>query len=293
MLWRVALIFALSLALSAAGQQNKRLTPATHRHAASDLEVLVVDSNGKPAPSIFLSRAYLSNLPQTTSRLHADENFPEIPTSGVRVSGVDLNTFVRAVAPSDLTTAVIAICRDEYTAPFPPQTIKDQHPILVLTMDGLSPHAWAARHHTYDPSPYFVTYQNFVPSFHILAHQDRAQYPAEILSLKLIPAASLFAAITPPDSAQLPSDSPVLDGFRIAQQNCFRCHNSGGTGGTKSHQTWQHLGEVAKERPEFFAAWTQNPQSLDPKAKMPPNLKYDQATLKALTRYFQTFAPAK
>jgi mono/diheme cytochrome c family protein len=291
MLRRVSLILALSLALQIAGQQARRPAPATHRHSPSDLEVITLDPTGRQKPSIFLSRAYLSSLPQTTTSIHADEDFPELPTSGTRISGVDLETLIHAIDPSNPNLAAVAICRDEYISPFPSQTIGQHHPILALTMDDLSPHAWAVKHHTYDPSPYFVTYQNFVPAFHILAHQDRAQHPAEIVGLKLLPTSLLVAAITPPGADQLPPGSPILDGFQIAQQNCFRCHNSGETGGKKAHRTWQQLGEVAKSRPEFFADWVHNPQSIDPKSKMPPNLKYDQATLKALTRYFQTFAP--
>ncbi|MBB5057688.1 mono/diheme cytochrome c family protein [Granulicella aggregans] len=291
MLRQAALIFALSVGLVAAGQQNRRPTPAAHRHSPSDLEVFILDSSGKTISNIFLSRAFLAGLPQKTTILKADENFPELPTSHARLKGVDLDTLIRAIYPSDPRVAAVALCRDSYNSPFPRQAILDHHPILVLTIDGLSPHAWARKNHTYDPMPYFIAYQDFVPSFQVLNQDERAQHPAEIIRLELLPSTSLFTSITPPNSAQLPPGSPVLDGFRIAQQNCIRCHNSGETGGTKAHRTWQHLAEVAKSRPDYFATWVHDPMSLKPDAKMPPNLKYDQATLKALTRYFQTFAP--
>jgi hypothetical protein len=285
---RAALIVALSLGPPAGGQPAKQLAPSTLRHSASDLEVITLDSAGVTKSSVFLSRDYLARLPPTSSALKPDSNFPEFPATGARITGVDLGILIHSIAPSSV---VVTVCRDEYIAAFPRQALLDHHPILVYAIDGLSPHQWARKHHVYDPGPYFVTYENFVPSFRILGHEDYPQHPAEIVSLKLLPETSLFTAITPPNAAQLQLDSPVLDGFRIAQQNCFRCHNSGETGGTKSHQTWHHLGEVAKTRPDFFAALVHNPQSIDPHAMMPPNLKYDQATLKALTRYFQTFAP--
>jgi mono/diheme cytochrome c family protein len=290
MLRRFALFVALSLDLSAGGQPARQLARATQRHSPSDLEVLTLDSAGVTRSTVFLSRGYLASLPQISSVLTPDSNFPELPPSGARITGVDLNTLIHSFDPS---AAVVAVCRDGYVAPFPQQALQDHHPILVYAIDGISPHQWAIKHHAYDPGPYFVTYTNFVPSFHILRHEDFPQHPAEILQIKLLPPTSLFSGITPPNAAQLPPDSPILDGFRIAQQNCVRCHQSGATGGTKAHGTWQHLAEVAKIRPEFFADWVHNPQALDPHDGMPPNLKYDQATLKALTRYFQTFAPEK
>jgi hypothetical protein len=288
MLRWAGLIIGLSLGLPAVGQPPRPLAPANQRHAASDLEVLTLDSAGATRSSVFLSRGYLATLPKTSLSLTPDSNFPELPPTGARITGVDLNVLVRSF---DSSAAAVAVCRDGYVSPFPPQALLDHHPILVYAIDGLSPHQWAAKHHAYDPGPYFVTYANFVPSFHILSHKDFPQHPAEILQIELLPPDSLFSGITPPNAAELPPDSPILDGFRIAQQNCVRCHQSGATGGTKAHDTWQQLAEIAKTRPEFFAAWTHNPQSIDPHDRMPPNLKYDQATLKALTRYFQTFAP--
>lgn len=287
MLRHAPLIFAIVMALPLAAQKP---TSSVRRHAANDLEVITFDANGKQNSSRFLSRTYLATLPQISFPLTPDENFPELSTN-VRVTGVDLNLLLGSIAPADPSAALVAICRDGYTSAFPRPAILDHHPILVLTIDGLTPHAWSLKNHAYDPGPYFITYANFVASYQVLVHADFPQHPAEILRLKVPASSQLFAAITPPNAATLPSDSPVITGFRIAQQNCFRCHNSGDTGGTKARRTWQHLAEVAKSRPDYFAAWVHNPHSIDPNAKMTPNLQYDQSTLNALTRYFQTFSP--
>lgn len=287
MLRLAALILATSIVCPLAAQ---KAVPATRSHASSGLDLVTLDSAGTSKPGRYLGRAYLATLSQTITTLKPDENFPELPLTGVSISGINLDILLNSIDPSNPAAAIVAICRDGYTSPFPRPAIFDHHPILVLTVDGISPNAWAIKHHTYDPGPYFITYANFVPSFRILAHEDFPQHPAEIVRLKIVPSDQLFAAITPPDIDQFPSDSPVLAGLHIAQQNCFRCHNSGDTGGTKAHRTWQHLAEVAKTRPEHFAKWVHDPQSIDPKAKMTPNLQYDQPTLSALTRYFQTFA---
>lgn len=292
MLRRAALLLAVSLGLSSPGQDQRRLAPQASRHAPSDIELITHDS----AHPLFLSRAYLASLPQVSFPLKPDGNFPDLPAVAPTVTGVDLGDLLTTLdavdpifAPNAKSDALIAICRDGYASPFPRKAILDHHPVLILKIDGLPTHAWALKHHTYDPGPYFVTYANFVPSFRLLAHEDFPQHPAEVIRLKIIPE-SLLSAIAPRIFDLAPSN-PISIGFNIAQQNCIRCHNSGEVGGTKAGLTWQHIAEVAKARPDYFAKWVHNPQSIDPKATMYPNLKYDQPTLDALTRYFQALAP--
>ena len=82
----------------------------------------------------------------------------------------------------------------------------------------------------------------------------------------------------------------MQDGYRIAQQNCFRCHNSGEQGGMKAQRPWTVLATWATASPEYFAAYVHDPKSKNPKAEMEGFSGYDAATLNALTRYFQTFS---
>jgi mono/diheme cytochrome c family protein len=82
--------------------------------------------------------------------------------------------------------------------------------------------------------------------------------------------------------------------LRIAEQNCFRCHNKGREGGRKSGRSWEFLGTLAASSPKDFAAYIRAPQAKNPQAQMPGNPRYDDATLAALTAYFTTFSkPAK
>ncbi len=82
----------------------------------------------------------------------------------------------------------------------------------------------------------------------------------------------------------------VQDGYRIAQQNCFRCHNMGDEGGHKAGRPWLVLSAWATASPEYFAAYVRNPQASNPRAQMPGNPGYDDATVRALIAYFQTFS---
>jgi hypothetical protein len=49
------------------------------------------------------------------------------------------------------------------------------------------------------------------------------------------------------------------------------------------------LADLAAASANDFRAYVRNPVSKNAKAQMPDNLSYDDATLKALTAYFQTF----
>jgi mono/diheme cytochrome c family protein len=80
----------------------------------------------------------------------------------------------------------------------------------------------------------------------------------------------------------------VQNGFRIAQQNCFRCHNSGAEGGQKSGVTWAVLSAMAVNAPDFFTGYVRDPKVKSPEAQMPGNPQYDDETLRALTAYFRT-----
>jgi len=102
----------------------------------------------------------------------------------------------------------------------------------------------------------------------------------------------VFGAIAP--RGPHAQDREVRDGFRIAEQNCFRCHNAGLEGGRKSGRSWESLGALAAGSPNDFTAYIRAPLAENPQAQMPGNPQYDDATLAALTAYFRTFSkPAK
>jgi mono/diheme cytochrome c family protein len=85
-------------------------------------------------------------------------------------------------------------------------------------------------------------------------------------------------------------NSPVEQGYMIARQDCFRCHNMGAEGGTKAGRSWLKLAarrKMARIPPD-------DPQSHvgESKGNHARSHPYDDATLDALTAYFKTFAPA-
>jgi hypothetical protein len=275
--------------LAAAGQSvSHRLALHSARGAASDLEI-AGDVPGVPrGESRFVTRRSLLSLPQVSVHLEKFEDFPELVRPGVIVTGVYLDALAARIgAPLRSASAVEAICQDGYAAAYPVGYLWIHRPLFVLAIDGLSPRDWAAKYHTYDAGPYFVAYEHFTPHFRVLAHDDRPLEPDQITKLFFSTKSVVFRGIEPRESRD-PAlhNSPIVSGFRIARQNCFRCHNSGSFGGSQSGLSWKKLEKIARERPDYFSQWIYDPQTLDPKSKMPANREYDKATLDALTKYF-------
>jgi len=240
--------------------------------------------------STCVTRAYLATLPQVTRDIDGGPDFGGVK---MHIAGVYLDVLAKALGAPSSDDLIDAFCTDKYRSHYPAAYIAEHHPILVLTVDGLTPAAWAAKTHQDDPGPYFITYEHFVPSFSVLSHADQPQVPTNVTRLNFSRAAVVFAPITPAGAepaANYPNGSPAQQGFTIAKQNCLRCHASGSTGGTKSGRSWGQLANIARSRPSYFSRYILSPQAINSQAQMPANLGYDEATRAALTVYFQTLA---
>ncbi len=122
-----------------------------------------------------------------------------------------------------------------------------------------------------------------------MSHEDEPQIPWGVVRIELRDEKAVFGAIAP--RGPHAPESAVQSGYRIAQQNCFRCHNMGREGGQKSGHPWPVLSAWATTSPEYFAAYVHHPRAKNPHAQMPDNPGYDIATVRALVAYFQTFSP--
>ena len=225
-------------------------------------------------------------MPQTSFTATDDGNFAG-PT---RIHGVRLEDLARALGASSASDMVIAVCDDGYVANYPRSYLEAHHPVLVLEVNDEPPAGWpkAAEDHASDMGPYMISNPKFTPSFKILSHTDEAQIPWGVVRLEFRDEKQVFGAIATRGPHAL--DRQVQNGLRIAEQNCFRCHNAGRAGGKKSGRSWQFLGALAASSPKDFGAYIRAPQTNNPQAQMPGNPDYDDATLNALTAYFQTFS---
>jgi len=264
-------------------------SPALHRARRSplDLEVRGELSRLPPGTTRYVTRQDLLTLPQVAFTVADDPNF----TGPTRISGVPLEELARHLVTSRDSDLIVAICQDRYRANYPRAYIAAHHPVLVLTVNGKPPSGWPKDSEGHDKAmgPYMISHPGFSPAFKILAHQDEPQIPWGVVGLEFRNEKAVFGAIAPrgPHAAE----PAVQDGYRIAQQNCFRCHNLGQEGGQKAGFSWIVLSAWAAASPDNFSAYVRNPQAKNPQAQMPGNPTYDSATIQALLAYFRTFSP--
>ncbi|HWY22331.1 MAG TPA: c-type cytochrome [Candidatus Acidoferrum sp.] len=258
----------------------------TTRSSPSDLE-LGGEIKGLPAGSTrYITRDELLALPQATYTVTGDANF----TGPTEISGVLLEELSRRLAAAPESDLIVAICVDRYRGNYSRAYVAAHHPLLVLKINGKSPAGWPRppEGHGSDMGPYMISHPDFVPSFKILTQEEEPQIPWGVVRVEFRDEKTVFGAIAPrgPNAAA----PEVQAGYRLAQQNCFRCHNLGSEGGEKSGRNWAVLSAWAATSPEYFAAYVRNPQAKNAKAQMPGNPGYDDATIRALIAYFQTFS---
>lgn len=133
--------------------------------------------------------------------------------------------------------------------------------------------------------PYLVSHPSFTSRYRILAHAEEAQIPNGVLELRFLKEDEVLHAIEP--RGDFAAGAPQMQGYLIAQQNCFRCHNAGAYGGRKSGISWSVLAKIATTKPDYFKGYIKDPESESAYAEMPGFPEYDDATLAALTAYFQ------
>ena len=223
-------------------------------------------------------------MPQVRFPSH-DANFAVPATLG----GVSLEQLQKSFgAEGDM---VVALCKDGYRSNYPASYVAAHHPVLVLTVDGKPQAEWPKAEHNAELGPYVIANPNFTPAFKVLSHDDEQAIPFQVVRLEFRNEHQVFGAIAP--HGDFAPGSPVMDGYRIAQQNCYRCHNMGAEGGQMSGLGWPILAMVAKSRPDFFAQYVRNPQAINPSSRMAGSPEYDDRTIAALRAYFSTFAPGE
>jgi len=284
MLRAFALLALAAIALAAAPAQDAQSILHPQRSSPGDLE-LGGDLAGLPAGTTrYIRYDDLLRLRQESYVVADDSNFAH----GTRISGVALAELARRFAASPEQALIVAICDDAYRANYPRDYIAAHHPILILRMNGQLRDRWPKSEDGGSLGPYLVSHPFFRPSFKVLSHDDEPQIPYGVVRIEFRNESVVFGAIHPPGN--WPAGSPVALGYIIARQDCFRCHNMGAEGGTKSGQSWLKLAEDARDDGPRFRQTIRNPSAVTPGAKMPAQPGYNNATLDALTAYFKAFA---
>jgi hypothetical protein len=256
------------------------------RQSETDLEIGGQLTGVPPGTTKYIAYSDLLKLPQASYTISNDANFP----GRTEISGVPLEQLGHLMGAAPDAKLVVAICYDGYHSHYSTAYLAAHRPLLVLKINGKTEENWPKSENGGPLGPYLISHPAFTPSFKVLSHSDESQIPFGVMRIEFRSEKEVRGAIAPPGSYA--QDSPVMNGYRIAQQNCFRCHNMGADGGQMAARSWQILGMWAVSEPDYFARYVKNPQAIDAKNKMPGNPQYDAATIEALRQYFATFAPA-
>jgi hypothetical protein len=254
------------------------------RSSPGDLQVGGELAGVPPGSTRYIRYEDLLQLPQETSTVTDDSNF----RGKTEIGGVALEALVHLLGQAPDDALVVAICYDQYRTNYPRDYMSAHHPVLVLRINGQLRDHWPPSENGGPLGPYLISHPFFKPAFKVLSHDDEPQIPYGVTRIEVRRESVVFGAIRPPGKWQ--SDSQVGNGYVIARQDCFRCHNMGAEGGTMARSSWLKLSELAHDDGKKFRQTIRDPTSVTLGAKMPAQPNYDDATLDALTAYFRTFA---
>ena len=255
------------------------------RSSALDLEV-GGDLAGLPAGSVrYLTREDLKSLPQVSYTVADDGNF----SGAVQVRGVELEALAREFAGGGDKTLVVAVCGDLYRAHYPQAYVQAHRPMLVLEINGEAPAGWPKSKEGPGSGmgPYLISHPHFAPSSKILGNEEEAQIPWGVVRIEFRNEQAIFEEIAPRGAHA--SEPEVQAGYRIARQNCLRCHGPASYGRLKGQIAWPAIAYFADASPRDFGGYVRNPRNMSQSAQMPGNPAYDDATVQALIVYFRTF----
>lgn len=282
---RTVILLVVSLALVALPKADSTSILHTQRSSPGDLEVGGA-LDGVPAGATrYIRYDDLLRMPQENAEVSDDTNFK----GKTAISGVALSTLAHLLGQASDDAMIVAICYDQYRTNYPRDYLSAHHPILVLRINGMLRDHWPHSENGGTMGPYLISHPFFKPAFKVLSHEDEPQIPFGVTRIEIRRESTVFGAIRP--RGNWPANSAVGQGYAIARQDCFRCHNIGAEGGTMAGNSWLKLGTVARDDDKRFKQTIHDPKSVNPKATMPAHTDYDDATLDALTAYFKTFAP--
>jgi len=254
------------------------------RMSPGDLEVGGELAGLPPGSTRYVRYEDLLKLPQESYTVSDDTNLPR----NTVISGVALTTLARLFGQSSESALIVAVCYDRYRTNYPLDYRAVHHPLLVLRINGRLRDQWPLSENGGSMGPYLVSHPFFKPAFKVLSHQDEPQIPFGVVRLNFQRESEVFGSIRPPGN--WPAGSSVGQGYVIARQDCFRCHNMGAEGGQMAGKSWPRLATMARTDPRRFQRIIRNPAAVTPGARMPGEPGYDDATVEALTAYFRTFS---
>ncbi len=287
LIWVTLLILPGLLEFSSSAQPVSAAAVHETRTSEGDLELggeLGGVSAGQRRYVRYVRYEELLAMPQETYTVADDSNFK----GTTEISGVPLTALAKLFGQAAHSDLIVAICYDKYRANYPKEYLAIHHPILVLKINGQLRDKWPASEYNTSMGPYMISHPTFKPKFNVLSHKDEPQVPFGVTRLDFRTQSVVFGTIKP--AGNWAEDSAVWQGYRIAREDCYRCHGLHGEGGELASRSWLVLAAWAATDAGRFKQYIRNPQSILACAKMPAHVEYDDATLEVISAYFKTFA---
>jgi hypothetical protein len=279
MLTRVFVIVALLTSISNAAS----LQPSETRQDWQDLEVIVLDSQGNPAKTVYYSYDQLLTLPTITVKTERDPN----TNTPATYTGIYISDLFEAFG-ADATFNVIGTnSLGKYKQYYDRDYVARHRPILLLKFDGKASDDWPQTEARNMLGPYCVVHESFSPSETIYGYVEEPRSPYAVVSLELTSFSQSLGRFTPKASG---NDPEVVKGQKIAVGSCSTCHNVGNAGGQMG-TPWAVLAATAVTSKDNFRKKVIDPHSMNPTSGMPPHRTFDDNTFNALEAYFKAMMP--
>src|ERR1700745_1989235 len=177
MLPRVLVVLALFTCKSNAAS----LQASETRQEWQDLEVITLDSQGKPAKSVYYSYDQLLTLPAVTVKTELDPNTNRPAT----YTGIYISDLFEAFGANTLFDVIGANCSDGRKQYYDREYVDKHRPILLLKFDGKPPADWPNAEHGSWLGPYCVVHESFKPAETIYSYVEEPRIAYGVSTLEL------------------------------------------------------------------------------------------------------------
>jgi hypothetical protein len=249
-----------------------------------DLEVITLDSQGKPAKSVYYSYDQLLTLPAVTVKTELDPNTNRPAT----YTGIYISDLFEAFGANTLFDVIGANCSDGRKQYYDREYVDKHRPILLLKFDGKPPADWPNAEHGSWLGPYCVVHESFKPAETTYSYVEEPRIAYGVSTLELTNFNQSLGRFTPKKTG---NDPEVMKGQKIAVGSCISCHKLGNAGGHRTDASWRMLAERVLNSRDYFRKYVTDPRSMNPQTGMPAHSTFDDKTFNALEACFKAMMP--
>jgi hypothetical protein len=284
----VSLIFsrAFVVVLLTCNSNAASLQPSKTRQNGEDLQVIILDSQGYRAKTLYYGYDQLLTLPTVTVKTERDPN----TNTPATYTGIYISDLFEAFGADTSFDVIGAKCSNGQKQYYDRNYVARHRPIFLLKFDGKPPADFPSTEHGW-VGPYCVVHESFSPAETVYGYVEQPRNAPGVVSLELTSFDQSLGRFTPKQGG---NDPEVVKGQKIAVGSCLSCHNLGNAGGGQEMGTsWAVLAERAVTSRDNFRKKVTDPRSLNTTSHMPPHPEFDDKTLNALEAYFKAMMPSE